>query len=186
MRPDRRFLLVLAVGCLGGCAPDAASPRKEDQEVERLARTWPPYQAPRDPANLFDKGPTPPQIEPSLRNGTPDGDGTIWTVSSYREWDISRTAEDSLARIGANAVPAVAAALRDSNPEQRLRAARILARIGPEAQSAVPELIAALSDSAPEVRKAVARALGQIGPGASAAVVPLLEAIEDSDKAQSD
>jgi HEAT repeats len=174
---------VLALGALlaaGGCSPDASSAsRNEQARIEELAATWKPYQAPRDPANLFDR-PTgaPPKIDPSVAPTEVEGTRPLWKITAYQEWDLPQTAEDSLARIGEDAVPAVAQALRHPDPARRLQAARILARIGPSAAKAVPTLIVALEDQQPEVRKAVARALGQIGPAASAAVQPLLKTIE--------
>lgn len=176
-------ILVVAIGMISGCSPDTNSAqRNEETRIQELAAKWPPYQAPRDPANLFDRGEGGrPQIDPAVKNGLGDdfGEKPLWKIPAYQEWDLPQTAEDSLARIGEDAVPAVAEALRHPDPERRLQAARILARIGPSAAKAVPTLITALGDQRPEVRKAVARALGQIGPAASAAVQPLLRTIEE-------
>ncbi len=175
-------IAVVGVAPWAGCS--ATSPtaiRQEDARIEEIASRWPSYRAPRDPANLFDHGETgPPQIDPSAASGITEDNRPLWTVTAYQEWDLPQTAEDSLARIGADAVPAVTEALHHPDPLRRVQAARILARIGPSASKAVPALIAALKDQVPEVRKAVARALGQIGPGASDAVGPLLKTIDET------
>jgi antitoxin component of RelBE/YafQ-DinJ toxin-antitoxin module len=91
--------------------------------------------------------------------------------------DLPEAAADALARIGASAVPEVTRMLNAPEPEQRIRAAGILARIGPDAQPAVPVLITRLHDPDEGVRKAAAHALGQMGPAAADAVPALLEAV---------
>lgn len=93
---------------------------------------------------------------------------------------MADTAADALARIGAPAVPQVTVMLSDPNPELRVRAAHILAQIGPEGKVAVPELINRLRDENEEVRKAAAHALGQMGPSAGDAVPALLRAAQDA------
>lgn len=99
-------------------------------------------------------------------------------VSLRANRDMPETAADALARIGAAAVPEVTRMLNDPQPQQRIRAAGILARIGPDAQPAVPVLITRLHDPDEGVRKAAAHALGQMGPAAADAVPALLEAVE--------
>jgi hypothetical protein len=96
----------------------------------------------------------------------------------YREWTMREISIDSLARIGAPAVPALVEVLTDPSPVLRQRAAQALARIGPDARDAVPDLIVALQDRDEDVRKNVARALGQIGTEARAAVPALLDELK--------
>ena len=98
------------------------------------------------------------------------------------EWGLKETAADALSRIGAEAVPALIAALRDPDAPVRLQAARALSRIGPEAAPAVPALTAALSDHDVLVRRNAARALGQIGPAAKHAVPELIRALGSEGK----
>jgi hypothetical protein len=98
-------------------------------------------------------------------------------ISLLADRDMPDTAADALARIGAAAVPEVTRMLNDPQPAQRIRAAGILARIGPDAQPAVPVLITRLHDPDEGVRKAAAHALGQMGPAAADAVPALLEAV---------
>lgn len=93
---------------------------------------------------------------------------------------MADTAADALARIGPPAVPQVTVMLSDPNPELRIRAAHILAQIGPDAKQAVPELVNRLRDEDQDVRKAAAHALGQMGPSASAAVPALLRATQET------
>lgn len=78
--------------------------------------------------------------------------------------------ERLLARLGpddADAVPALAAKLRDPQASRRERAARLLARIGPPAAAgALNELGRALADLDPEVQSAVLSAIEALGPRA--------------------
>jgi hypothetical protein len=110
----------------------------------------------------------------NVTDGSPRPQGVV--IKAHPEWDLDEAAADALGRIGAPAVPKLIDALRKNNgPDERVRAARVLARIGPEAVDAVPMLTTALSDEDPHVQKAAARALGQIGPAAAEAVPALME-----------
>lgn len=100
-------------------------------------------------------------------------------IKMFREWDVSDTAADALARIGESAVPALIEGLADPKPEVRAQSARALARMGPKAHSAVPALIVALEDEDVAVRLNAARALGQIGAEAEEAVPALMRAMKD-------
>src|SRR5262249_40159735 len=51
----------------------------------------------------------------------------------------------------------------------RIRAALLLAKLGPDAKKAVPALVRALDDKDPFIRDAAASALGRIGPAAKEA-----------------
>ena len=97
------------------------------------------------------------------------------SIKAYPDWSLRETAADALGRIGAPAVPELIESLRNRDPRERQRAARVLARIGPDAVDAVPMLTAALRDPDPFVQKTAARALGQIGPDAAVAVPELVE-----------
>ncbi|HEU4564108.1 MAG TPA: HEAT repeat domain-containing protein [Gemmatimonadaceae bacterium] len=72
------------------------------------------------------------------------------------------------------------AQLRDPVPQARVRAAYVMAELGPAAAPAVPALRAALADENPVMRYAAAWALSEIGPAALPAV-PDLEARADDD-----
>jgi thioredoxin-like negative regulator of GroEL len=76
-------------------------------------------------------------------------------------------------------VPKLADALQQGGAFKRARAARTLARFGPQAADAVPALVRALDDPSPVVRGAVITALGKIGPKAKAAI-PALADIQDA------
>lgn len=80
-----------------------------------------------------------------------------------------------------DAVPALAAALRDPDCRVRHKAAVTLECFGREAEAAVPNLIAALSDEDDFVREWAAHALGAIGPAAVDAVPALTEALLDEE-----
>ena len=93
---------------------------------------------------------------------------------------IQNSAKKALGKIGLEAVPALIAALKDSYWHVREAAADALGNIGPAAKDAVPALIAALKDSNKFVRRATAYALGGIGPVAKEAVPALIVALKDS------
>lgn len=102
-------------------------------------------------------------------------------LKPYREWTVTETAIDSLGRLGEKAVRPLIESLDDPNPLIRYRAAKVLARIGPDAVEAVPALIKHLSDIDESVRREAARAIGQIGPDASEAVPHLIKALKSDD-----
>jgi HEAT repeat protein len=169
------FLVTL---CCGGCGRSAKVLWGDDEErVKRMAAGWPAYQAPYLPGAQATSAP----LERTSRvvGARPLLELNMPVVRPYQEWDLAQTAADSLGRIGAPAVPELIQTLTHPQAAQRLRAARVLARIGPDAKDAVPALIRTLEDSDMEVRKAAARALGQVGPEASAAVGPLMRVIEE-------
>jgi HEAT repeat protein len=93
---------------------------------------------------------------------------------------IRREAAKSLGCLGEEAkeaVPALAAALKDDDPLVRVNVAFALFKIGPEARAAVPALAEALADTEVLVRMDVALALCRIGPDARAAVPALTDAM---------
>ena len=73
------------------------------------------------------------------------------------------------------------AALADTDPAARRRAAQDLASFGPEAAPALVALTAALGDRTPDVRLRAAEAIGRIGPAARPAVPALAQALRDAD-----
>lgn len=163
------LLVVQAIGC------DVVVRNEPDVNVQRLSQNWPPYQAPVVST-----------LQPEESEPQPDAQQPVEEprrlvpIRRAEEWDLPETAMDSLGRIGAPAVPALIEALDHSDAIRRAQAAKVLARIGPEARSSVPALVRALEDNNETVRKAAARALGQIGPEAEDAVLPLLEIIEQA------
>jgi HEAT repeat protein len=64
----------------------------------------------------------------------------------------------------------------------RLQAARLLARLGPEAKSAVPALVRALQDKDPFIRETAASALGRIGPAARKAAPDIIGLLEQQNR----
>jgi hypothetical protein len=163
-----------------------------DEKVRALAVKWPEYEQPFvDPENHQDDSSDPqPTQDASIDQPRSLGAGTTFPVARrnrpnlipavkpVEQWGLQETAIDSLGRIGAPAVPGLIQALEHPNRDQRLRAAKVLARIGPDAAQAVPILVELLNDQDEEIRKASARALGQIGPAAESAVEPLLNMIQ--------
>lgn len=168
------LVIALALGC-GEQAPFTKAP--VDEVVKARATQWPPYRAPKVVDLAIIAGDRP-MID---RTDTkPDQPAPSWMVIPHEDWDLSTTAADSLGRIGQPAVPALVRALREPDPKIRLRAVRILGRIGPDAEDAVDDLVHVLSDPQLAVRKAAVRALGQIGPAAGEAVEPLLQVLDET------
>jgi hypothetical protein len=93
------------------------------------------------------------------------------------QWDEEETAADALARIGSPAVPSLVQAMQNPDPQIRLKAVKVLGRMGPDAKDAVPDLIRLLEDPDEEIRKAASRTLGRIGPAAQEAVPALMRTL---------
>jgi HEAT repeat protein len=93
----------------------------------------------------------------------------------------------TLGRLGPTArpaIPALAKALRDADPEVRLGVAHVLVQIDPEqAGAVVPGLIEGLRDKDEKIRRGAAYVLGQVGPAARPALPALTEALKDPDAA---
>jgi HEAT repeat protein len=83
----------------------------------------------------------------------------------------------TLARLGAPAVPALVKALGDADPVYRVTTAWALAEMGEKAGDAVPALREALKDREPEVRAHAARALWKADPELARDAVPVLAAV---------
>ncbi|MXZ00554.1 hypothetical protein F4Y93_07875 [Candidatus Poribacteria bacterium] len=88
-------------------------------------------------------------------------------------------AAHGLAAIGAPAVPALIAALKDERENVRASAAYALGEMGPLAAEAVDGLIALLTDTSEEVRQHATSALGMIKVPASRTVPALVQVLED-------
>jgi len=68
--------------------------------------------------------------------------------------------------VAADEVSSLVRALHSNRLQERIDAARALAKLGPSAERAAPALAKALSDPQPELREQVRLALDAIGPGA--------------------
>jgi HEAT repeat protein len=88
---------------------------------------------------------------------------------------VTTGAEQALARIGSPAVASLIAALKDKDPEIRVRAAAVLAAL--KSPSGVEPLVAALKDPDPYVRGHVAWTLGTVED--PRVVEPLIAALDD-------
>jgi HEAT repeat protein len=93
--------------------------------------------------------------------------------------EVSDRVLGAFASLGARAVPHAIAALKD--PQRRVRALQVLARIGPEAAPAVPGLIETLKNGDAATKVEALFALGAIGPKAQAAVTPISDQLGDKD-----
>lgn len=84
-----------------------------------------------------------------------------------------------LAELGPRAVPQATEALKD--PQRRVRALQVLARIGADAAPAVPTLIELLKTGDAPAKTEALFTLGAIGPKAEAAVEPISDQLTDAD-----
>jgi HEAT repeat protein len=83
----------------------------------------------------------------------------------------------------AEAVPALARAVNQSDVEVRLVVLGALERIGAaKAAAAVPDIAQALGDPSPRIRQEAARVLGRFGPAARDALPQLRKLLSDSDE----
>jgi HEAT repeat protein len=170
------MILVIATGC-GQSTPTPAPPgdfEAADSKSDSVAPAT--FISPEDEAGSPGLNGTAPPVDSAMEVADQP---PSFVVQPYYERGLRETVRDSLGRIGQAAVPPLTRMLRHPDAQRRIEAARILARIGPDAHDAVDSLVEALQDSDLEVRKAAAYALGQIGSKASDAVGPLLEILEE-------
>ncbi len=106
-----------------------------------------------------------------------------YSLKPLEKWTEQEAAADALGRIGPPAVPQLIAALRSQDPEHRLQATQVLARMGSDAKEAVPDLIRLLDDPDERIRKAATRTLGRIGPAAGEAVPALMQRLLEPEAA---
>ncbi|QDU26013.1 HEAT repeat protein [Anatilimnocola aggregata] len=98
-------------------------------------------------------------------------------IIPFEQWTEQQAAADALGRIGQQAIPYLQQALRSPDPQIKIQAAEVLARMGSDAKSAVNDLVPLLDDPDPEVRKVATRTLGRIGPDAAAAIPALMRSL---------
>jgi HEAT repeat protein len=89
--------------------------------------------------------------------------------------DQRRVAAWALGRIGKAALKQIAEGFRHEKLEVRISAACALAFVGPKAKPLVPELVKLMEEEDPGARLAAAEAAGRIGPWAKKAVPALLK-----------
>lgn len=99
-------------------------------------------------------------------------------IPKVEDMTLSRTVERSLTLMGGAGVPELRQALSDSRMNVRIKAASILAKIGPDAKEAIPDLMRCMQDPNPDLKKAAIRALGAIGPDASEAAPTLVRLLD--------
>lgn len=116
--------------------------------------------------------PTAPAIQPVSH-------AIVEPLPRAEDMTLTRTAERSLVLMGGAGVPELRRALFDSRMNVRIRAASMLADIGPDAKEAAPDLVRCMQDPNPELQKAAIRALGSIGPAASGVAPELVRLLEN-------
>jgi HEAT repeat protein len=116
----------------------------------------------------------------------PDAKDTIPAlIKSLKDLDpsIRSVTFDALARVGKGSggavVPVLVEGLKSEDSKERLRAARAVEMLGPEAKAATPQLAEMLNARDAESRLIATYALGAIGPEAKEAVPALLRLQND-------
>jgi len=157
---DVTLSALAAVGALslGGCVeriPDSVMNSPPAKRPD--AQGSPKQEAPRQ---------TPPRDRVAAGAAT-EADAAI-RLTSYRaaQSSLAEVAARSLAQMGSASVSQLVEQLVAADARQRVFAAEVLARIGPDAVAATEPLVERLEDDGEqeEVRLACAKALGQIGP----------------------
>lgn len=108
----------------------------------------------------------------------------ISNLKDQSYWPDQYRAAEALGRLGPaakDAVPALAAALKDPERFVRMSAARALGQLGAASKEALPALAAALNDSDSFVRGTAARTLGRVGAISPEVWAPMKEAAKDKD-----
>jgi HEAT repeat protein len=106
------------------------------------------------------------------------------TALGAEKESVRREAIDALGAMGekaADAVPALAALLKDKSAAVRGHAAESLGEIGAPAKSAAPGIVALFGDADKTVRREAADALARIRPGPKVVLPLLIELIEDAE-----
>lgn len=93
--------------------------------------------------------------------------------------DVSERVLNAFALLGPKDVPQAIAALKD--PQRRVRALQVIARLGPEASQATGPLIDVLKTGDSATKTEALYALGAIGQASQEAVVPISNLLGDSD-----
>jgi HEAT repeat protein len=97
---------------------------------------------------------------------------------------VRQSAREALKRMGPTAAAALAQAVRDPEPDQRVRALRGLDVIGPDARAELPTVTEALTDADSDVRQAAAITLASVTRDTDAAVPALLKALTTDREAE--
>lgn len=118
------------------------------------------------------------------RLGPAAGDAVPALIEEMRTGPIPYYAAETLAAIGEPAVPALARALRDSDPDVGHRAAKALRLIGPAAHAAVASLVDAIASDDPLLAELGLWALAEIGPPAAPAVPGIIRILRTEDASE--
>ena len=109
----------------------------------------------------------------------PEAVGALLEAAKDDSENVKLAAQDHLRKLGAPALPALLAALKDRHPEVRKAVMGILTRLRVASPGVVTDLGTALSFESWEAREGAALALGSFMPGAKEAVPALNKALQD-------
>ncbi len=113
------------------------------------------------------------RLGPSARRAAPD----LVQLVGDAQYDVQAAAENSLQRMGEDAIPALADALQNSPDGFRKQALSLLSRCGPKAAPIVLRILK--KDQSTYMRASAAEALGEIRPAAAETVEALISAFSD-------
>jgi HEAT repeat protein len=103
---------------------------------------------------------------------------TLLTALTDENQDVRIAAAEGLMGIGAPAVPSLIQMLKSQTPRDVRNAAKLLGKIGANAEVTVPELIKFLKHENEQVRSDTISALGEFGAEARGAVPALIEILQ--------
>jgi HEAT repeat protein len=168
-KSDDKMLATVSLWALAKVHPDDKDLRRETTE-KLVAMLKDPDAQVRGAAaqGLASLPPAPEITAPIFEKALKDADETV-----------IRSALDSMAGIGAPAVPKLITALKFEHV--RGQVAYILGQIGPAAAPATEALTALIGDKSPRTSSEAVIALGKIGPAAKAAVPALVKAFENGE-----
>ncbi len=105
----------------------------------------------------------------------------IWMLAVVVVCGCSKPAVTRERYFGGKTVDTWLAAMSDSDPDSRKKAADVLGNVGPIDSRSIPALTAAVKDEDPRVRDAAVLGLSKMGSIAKSAAAALTDATHDSD-----
>jgi HEAT repeat protein len=165
------ILLGLALALPVAAAADAPSKEEVANLVKQLKEKNPTVR--NNAARALES------LDPSAKDAVP-----VLTEALHEQGDpiVPSVAAKALARLGANAVPALIEVLQNKEGQAQAYAAIALQRIGPDGKAATPALVEVIKkhkDLRHNARLQAIAALGKIGPGAKAAVSTLIDCTKE-------
>ena len=168
LKEDKLAMCSVAADALSRIDPDASEllPLLREVLVRQMSAPSSDTDAIKFPEELRESGVYPSSVERSIARFGERGASVLAEVLD--NVDLDEWSTDNVST--------------QCGSEMRIRVARLLARLGPEAKPAVPALIRALKDKDPFIRDAAASALGRIGPDAKQAAPDFISLLEEQNR----